>query len=93
MPGKKLATEPPPPSAPVKPEKKKFTVAFYHAWCKACGICVAFCPRKIIRAGKSGKPEVLEQDKCIGCRFCEIHCPDFAITVSLRNPGRRSSDV
>jgi 2-oxoglutarate ferredoxin oxidoreductase subunit delta len=32
-------------------------------------------------------------DGCIGCRFCEIHCPDFAITVSPRTPKRRETDV
>jgi 2-oxoglutarate ferredoxin oxidoreductase subunit delta len=76
-----------------KKEKKKFDVSFYHAWCKACGICMAFCPQKIIKADKNGKPEITAMDKCVGCRFCEIHCPDFAITVSDRKPKRRQNDV
>lgn len=73
--------------------KKHFDVAFYHDWCKACGICMAFCPKKIILADRNGKPVVEEADKCIGCRFCELHCPDFAITVSERGPKRRKEDV
>jgi 2-oxoglutarate ferredoxin oxidoreductase subunit delta len=72
---------------------KHFDVAFYHDWCKACGICMAFCPKKIILADRNGKPVVEEADKCIGCRFCELHCPDFAITVSERRPKRRKEDV
>ncbi len=76
-----------------KKEKKKFDVSFYHDWCKACGICMAFCPQKIIQADKNGKPFITEKDKCVGCRFCEIHCPDFAITVSDRKPKRRQNDV
>jgi 2-oxoglutarate ferredoxin oxidoreductase subunit delta len=76
-----------------KKEKKKFDVSFYHAWCKACGICMAFCPQEIIKADKNGKPEIFGMDKCVGCRFCEIHCPDFAITVSDRKPKRRQNDV
>jgi len=75
------------------PANKHFDVAFYHDWCKACGICMAFCPKKIILADKNGKPVVEEADKCIGCRFCELHCPDFAITVSERRPKRRKDDV
>lgn len=73
--------------------KKHFDVAFYHAWCKACGICMAFCPKTIILTDKAGKPVVEEPDTCIGCRFCEVHCPDFAITVSERRPKRRKDDV
>ncbi|MDD2462974.1 MAG: 4Fe-4S dicluster domain-containing protein [Desulfobulbus sp.] len=73
--------------------KKHFDVAFYHDWCKVCGICMAFCPKKIILADKVGKPMVEEPDNCIGCRFCEIHCPDFAITVNERRPKRRKDDV
>lgn len=76
-----------------KKEKKKFDVSFYHAWCKACGICMAFCPQKIIKADKNGKPVMSDVDKCVGCRFCEIHCPDFAITVTDRKLKRRQNDV
>ena len=61
--------------------KKSFTVSFYHDWCKQCGLCMAFCPQKIIKADKLGKPEILDEKRCTGCRFCEMHCPDFAITV------------
>nr|WP_035246180.1 4Fe-4S binding protein [Desulfogranum mediterraneum] len=68
-------------------------MAFYRDWCKACGICMAFCPKQIISADKAGKPVIKEPEKCIGCRFCEIHCPDFAITVSESRPKRRKDDV
>lgn len=74
-------------------KKKLFDVSFYHDWCKACGICMAFCPQKIISADRNGKPVIENTDDCIGCRFCEIHCPDFAITVSSRRPKRRKDDV
>jgi len=74
-------------------EKKKYDVSFYHDWCKACGICMAFCPQQIIQAEKNGKPMITDRDKCVGCRFCEIHCPDFAITVSEQKPRRRHNDV
>jgi len=71
-------------------KKKQFDVSFYHDWCKSCGICMAFCPQKIIRFGKNAKPEILDKDGCVGCRFCEMHCPDFAITVSERKLYRRT---
>ncbi|MDH4319631.1 MAG: 4Fe-4S binding protein [Desulfobulbaceae bacterium] len=76
-----------------KTPHKLFEVVFYLDWCKACGICIAFCPKKVISADKIGKPEIKDPDSCIGCRFCEIHCPDFAITVKKRYPKRRASDV
>ncbi len=53
---------------------------------------MAFCPKKIIRADKNGKPVITNEDLCTGCRFCEMHCPDFAITVEVRNPQRRKTD-
>jgi 2-oxoglutarate ferredoxin oxidoreductase subunit delta len=90
--GKKAAAVKSSRKKPVK-KKKHFDVSFYHDWCKACGICMAFCPQKIIEADKNGKPGIVKSDKCVGCRFCEIHCPDFAITVSERKPKKRASDV
>lgn len=74
-------------------KKKFFDVSFYHDWCKACGICMAFCPRNIIGADSKGRPVMEDADRCVGCRFCEMHCPDFAITVSDRQPKRRKNDV
>lgn len=70
-------------------KKKHYDIHFYTDWCKACGICMAFCPQQIIQADENGKPVVPEPDGCIGCRFCETHCPDFAITVSERKAKRR----
>ncbi len=78
---------------PEKLKKKYSEVSFFHDWCKSCGICMAFCPKQIIKKDKIGKPFIDEPDKCIGCRFCEIHCPDFAVSVSRRSPKRRKTDV
>lgn len=89
----KPPVEQPPPTKPSSSKKTHYNVAFYRDWCKACGLCMAFCPKKIILADKNGKPVVKEADKCIGCRFCEMHCPDFVITVSERQPKRRKDDV
>ena len=61
--------------------KKKYTQTIFRDWCKSCGICVAFCPQKVIVRNGDGIPEIADPDACIGCRFCELHCPDFAITI------------
>lgn len=58
--------------------------------CKGCGICVDMCPRGVFlwakdlskRGFKYPVPENVE--KCVGCRLCEIICPDFAISVEKR---------
>ncbi len=52
--------------------------------CKGCGICVLFCPKKIIEV-KQDKAFINNIDDCIGCRQCEYHCPDFAIVVGDNN--------
>lgn len=61
--------------------KRHFKVDIYRAWCKACGICEAFCPVQVFDREEDGQPRVARPDQCTGCRWCEIHCPDFAITV------------
>ncbi|MGE5855167.1 MAG: 4Fe-4S binding protein [Syntrophaceae bacterium] len=32
-------------------------------------------------------------EECIGCRFCEMHCPDLAVSVQERDvaPGGKPS--
>ncbi|MEN8199900.1 MAG: 2-ketoglutarate oxidoreductase subunit delta [Thermodesulfobacteriota bacterium] len=84
------------PAAKVKKkERKLYTVTFYHKWCKACGLCSAFCVKQIIKTDPVGVPYIdkMEMDICTGCRFCEIHCPDFAITIGDKHPERRVSDA
>jgi 2-oxoglutarate ferredoxin oxidoreductase subunit delta len=49
--------------------------------CKACGLCIAFCPTTVFDTDAAGKPVVARLGDCNACRFCEQHCPDFAIEV------------
>ncbi|MBW2195549.1 MAG: 4Fe-4S binding protein [Deltaproteobacteria bacterium] len=60
----------------------------FRDWCKACGICSAFCPKNVISMDQTGAPVIEHPDDCIGCLFCELHCPDFAITIRERNTGK-----
>ena len=68
---------------------KLFSQIIFYDWCKACGICIAFCPKKVFDRSEDGKPVIQRPDDCIGCGFCELHCPDFAITIKERYPDRR----
>jgi 2-oxoglutarate ferredoxin oxidoreductase subunit delta len=65
--------------------KELFNQVVFRDWCKACGICSAFCPKKVIGRDDRGGPVIKRPDDCIGCRFCELHCPDFAITIIVRD--------
>ncbi len=65
--------------------KKKFEIDIFRGWCKCCGICAAFCPRECIRLDADGSPLVSDEDRCTGCGWCELHCPDFAISIHEKN--------
>lgn len=63
-------------------------VTFYEDRCKGCGLCIEFCPQKILEFHKDKVNEkgfrvaqITDQDKCIGCTFCAIMCPDIAIEI------------
>ena len=55
--------------------------------CKGCLLCVAFCPKGLIK--KSGKlnkrgtnpVEFYGADACLGCALCALICPDCCIEV------------
>ncbi len=49
------------------------------AWCKGCGICVAFCPKQVLGLDDNEKVGMLDRANCIKCAQCELRCPDFAI--------------
>lgn len=59
----------------------EYRINIYRDWCKSCGICAAFCPRKCLSLDAEGAPVVDHAELCTGCRWCELHCPDFAICV------------
>jgi 2-oxoglutarate ferredoxin oxidoreductase subunit delta len=68
----------------VKKKSGQTHVTVFTDWCKGCGICVAFCPAKVLELGPDGKARVVHEDECINCGFCERHCPDFAVSVRPR---------
>jgi 2-oxoglutarate ferredoxin oxidoreductase subunit delta len=58
-------------------------VYVFTPWCKRCGICIALCPNAVLEAGPGGAATVVARpEECTRCRVCELHCPDFAITLS-----------
>jgi len=61
--------------------KRNLRIDIYRAWCKSCGICVAFCPTGTLGKDDGGSPIIVDLKKCIACGQCELRCPDFAISV------------
>ncbi len=56
-----------------------FHLRFFDAWCKACGICISFCPEDVFEKREDGKPIAVRPGDCTNCGICEVMCPDFAI--------------
>ena len=56
-------------------------------YCKACGLCLLACKKKVLDYGKevnemgyfAVKP--MKEDECIGCKLCAVFCPESAIEV------------
>jgi 2-oxoglutarate ferredoxin oxidoreductase subunit delta len=64
------------------------TLHIEERYCKGCGICIEFCPTKVLKQSKKMNsrgyfpPESDEMEKCKKCGMCSLLCPDFAIVVS-----------
>jgi len=64
-----------------KGRQRRYRIDVFRAWCKRCGICVAFCPQGVLEKDEMGYPVPVRIDECEGCMWCELRCPDFAISV------------
>ncbi len=89
LPSQSQATTPPEVvPVPEAPPPKEYDIDIYRAWCKKCGICAAFCPRECLALDEEGAPVVAHPERCTGCGWCELHCPDFAISVREKLTGK-----
>ena len=61
-----------------------YQIEVYQRLCKACGLCIAWCPQNVLAPDAEGYPLTPGLDQCINCKLCERHCPDFAIEVLPR---------
>ncbi len=52
-----------------------------YTWCKACSICVKFCPKDVFDFSALGQPVVSRPELCTLCMICVHRCPDFSIII------------
>ena len=55
--------------------------------CKACELCMSYCPKKAIsmtnHLNAAGyKYVAVDEEKCIGCGICYTVCPDMVFTIT-----------
>ncbi len=48
--------------------------------CTICGTCIEICPVKVFEK-QGDKVVVAKPEDCIGCKACEVQCPQKAIEV------------
>ena len=58
----------------------KKNLVLNNDWCKGCGVCAGFCPKKVLDI-KNEKCIIARPDDCIYCGMCEMRCPDNAIYI------------
>jgi len=68
----------------------KVPVTIKREWCKACGICIEFCPKKVFESDAEGNPSIAHPEACSLCGICQQLCPDFAITVRREKRARKN---
>jgi 2-oxoglutarate ferredoxin oxidoreductase subunit delta len=65
----------------------KGTIVISRELCKECGLCIHFCPKKVIaqsaRLNAAGyqSAEFRDNGECMGCAVCALVCPEVAIEV------------
>lgn len=63
---------------------KEVKITISEKRCKQCGICSTLCPKQVFDQKVGEYPVVARLGDCIGCKQCEMRCPDFAIDVEVK---------
>ncbi len=67
--------------------RAKCRVKVNEAYCKGCGYCIEFCPRKVfdrkVELNSKGVnlPVFARPHDCMGCSQCRLLCTDLAIKI------------
>lgn len=64
-----------------------------HAWCKRCGLCIEFCPRKVFVESEDGYPQAVNARACTHCAMCELLCPDQAMGLWVEERAGGAGDA
>ncbi len=81
-----------------KPSPKSNSITVVPVYCKGCALCVHVCPTGTLQledniGSKFGVSiKVDAEDYCIGCKICELRCPDFAIFVNYEEEEKKKKE-
>ena len=86
---------------PILPEEEsdtKWRLIVNEDWCKGCGFCYTFCPRKVLEKSENFNakgyypPVAVDTNRCVGCKLCEAICPEFAIHVEEQKASTKKGE-
>lgn len=66
--------------------------------CKGCGLCINFCPRKVLGFSENLNAKgfypakQVDEKNCTACGICYMMCPDAAVTVYKDEKAVRPQD-